>query len=134
MRIDRQVDKTSPVWQTIYRVTDPNGGALSSFEPFTHNGKSYVFVSVAVPPNDFPSAVYLSTIDSRQPMFRKLTPDLPLRSRKDGEVFVTNAGPSIYFNRADPTLVAPGQPPDNCIQCSEGVFRTDSGLGPVTAP
>lgn len=134
LRVYRQVDKTSPVWQVIYRATHPTGGSMNSMEPFTHNGKSYLFTAVKVPPHTFASAVYLSSIDAQKPVFRQLTPPATLRSRKDPEVFVTNAGPFIYFNRADPSLVHPGQLLENCLQCSEGVYRANTGLGPVLVP
>lgn len=134
LRIYRLLDGAEPgpqPWSVIYRTNEPGYGVLSSPEPFTHNGKSYVFLSSAVPPNDFQSAIFLSNIDAAAPMFRQLTPDTELRARVDPEVFVTTSGAYIYFTRLDPALAKPWQNPGNCIACSEGVYRTYTGLGPV---
>lgn len=132
LRIYRQVDPTNPAWSVIYRARQPGGGALGSPEPFVHNGKSYVFMHATVPPNNFPSRIFLSNIDGTNPQLLQLTPDLPLRVRRDPEVFVTNSGPFIYYSRlgaGDPLSAA--VPQAVCLTCSsEGVFRTHTGLGP----
>jgi hypothetical protein len=126
LRVYRQVDKSNPQWSTIYVATDPNHGTLSSPEKFVHNGKSYIFLSTTYAPNTYPSAVYLSNIDAANPMFRQLTPDTPSRSRRDPEVFVTNTGPFIYYNRVDASSAVP-----TATTRSEGIYRTDTGLGPA---
>jgi hypothetical protein len=56
-------------------------------------------------------------------MFRQLTPTEPLRSRRDPELFITAAGPQIYFNRIDRSIPGPNG--------NNGIYRTDTGLGPT---
>jgi hypothetical protein len=120
VRIYRQLDKSKPEWSVIHQVQAPVAGTkLSSAEPFVFDGKSYVFMSGVVPPNGFPSAIFLSNIDPLQPWIRQLTPDSPARTRADPEVFVTSTGPYIYFYRADRTTTPP---------LYEGIYRTDTGL------
>jgi hypothetical protein len=122
VRIYRQLDKSRPEWTVIHSARAPVPGTkLSSAEPFVFNGKSYVFMSGVVPPNDFASTIFLSGIDAANPMFRQLTPDMPLRTRTDPEVFATTTGPYIYFYRADRSSTAP-------CPCYEGIYRTDTGL------
>jgi hypothetical protein len=123
LRVYRQVDKANPQWSLIYMATEANHAQLSSPEMFIHNGKSYIFVSATVAPNDYPSGIYLSNIEAGNPMFRQITPDDPLHSRRDPEVFVTTSGPFIYYNRVGPAGSAR----------SEGIFRADTGLGPPVA-
>jgi hypothetical protein len=133
LRIYRQPDSPSGVpgpWSMIYSATAPQGGLLNSPEPFTYNGKSYVFMAATIPPKNYPEAIFLSNIDAVQPMFRQLTVDTPQRMRNDPEVFITDSGPYIYYNRFDPA-VDPSGPP-NCAACSEGVYRTYTGLLPAT--
>ena len=98
LRIYRQSASTKD-WMIIRRVTAPQGGELSSAEPFTHNGRTYVFVQSSVLPSKFPSAIFLSNINAQRPLFRQLTPDTPLLIRHDPEVFITDHGPYIYFKR-----------------------------------
>ena len=129
LRIYRQVDKSNPAWSVIHTAKESSHGVLSSPEPFTHNGRSYVFLSCAVAPNTFQSAIFLGNIDSTAPMFRQLTPSGDARARKDPEVFVTSSGPYIYFNRFDPAVPVPGMPGK-----SEGVYRANTGLGSALAP
>ena len=121
LRVYRQLDKSRPEWSVIYSAKVGDGSRLSSTEPFTFDGKSYVFMSAEVPPNDFPSAIFLSNIDASQPMLRQLTPKVPVRTRTDPEVFVTTTGPFIYFYRADRSTNPP-------CPCYEGTFRADTGL------
>ncbi len=122
VRIYRQLDKSSPVWTIVHRVRAPIVDTkLSSAEPFVFDGKSYVFMLGVVPPNAYASTIFLANIDASAPMFRQLTPDLPLRTRTDPEVFITSTGPSIYYYRADRSDVKP-------CPCYEGIWRTDTGL------
>jgi hypothetical protein len=135
LRIYRQLDPTAGgtgPWTRVHSARSPHGGMLNSPEPFTHDGRSYVFMAATIPPHSYPEAIFLSNIDAAQPMFRQLTPDAPVRMRHDPELFVTDEGPYIYFNRFDPA-VAPKGPP-NCTACSEGVYRTFTGLAPAVAP
>lgn len=122
VRIYRQVDKSRPEWTVIRSIRAPiEGTKLISGEPFVFGGKSYVFMSGVKPGDDFASVVYLANIDEAQPMFRQITPDTPVRSRADPEVFITEAGPQIYYYRADRRAVPP-------CPCMDGVFRADTGL------
>jgi hypothetical protein len=132
LRVYRQLDATGP-WTMIYSAASPQGGVLNSPEPFTYGGASYVFMAATVPPSNFPGTIFLSNIDASQPMFRQLTVDTPLRMRHDPEVFITNSGPYIYYNRFNPAMDPAGPP--NCTACSEGVYRAYTGLPPpVTVP
>jgi hypothetical protein len=120
VRIYRQLDKSKPEWSVIHHVQAPVAGTkLSSAEPFVFDGKSYVFMSGVVPPNNFPSAIFLSNIDPLQPWMRQLTPDSPAHTRADPEVFITSTGPYIYFYRADRASTPP---------LYEGIYRSDTGL------
>lgn len=134
LRIYRQLNKASPVWSVVYRIGEPSGGSLGSLQPFSHNGKSYVYMMATTNGGTYPNAIFLTNIDPTKPVMRQLTPFDGVHSRKDPEVFVTSAGPYIYFNRADLSRLLPGQKPENCIQCSEGLWFTDTNLGPPQAP
>lgn len=126
LRIYRQLDKANPAWTVIYAVSAPPGTKLISPEPFVFGGKSYVFMSAMVLPDLASSSIYVANIDAAQPIFRKLTPDDPVRKRTDPEVFVTAAGEAfIYFARVDASTTAP-------CPCYEGIFRSNTGL--PTAP
>lgn len=122
VRIYRHVDKSRPEWTVVHRIVAPAPGTkLASAEPFVFNGKSYIFMSGVVPPNDYASVIYLANIDAATPLFRQLTPDTPLRTRADPEVFVTSTGPFVYFYRADRTTKPP-------CPCYDGIFMSDTGL------
>lgn len=127
LRIYRQLDKASPVWTVVYRASAPAGTKLVSPEPFAHGGKSYVFMSAMALPDLASSSIYVSNIDANQPLFRKLTPDDPIRKRTDPEVFITSDGQAyIYFARVDMGTGAP-------CPCYEGLYRSNSGLPPARA-
>ena len=122
VRIYRRVDASRPEWTIQLRVRAPIVGTkLSSAEPFVFDGASYIFMSGVVPPNDFASAIFLANIDPAAPFLRQLTPDSPVRTRTDPEVFITTTGPFIYYYRADRSDTAP-------CPCYEGIWRTDTGL------
>lgn len=112
-------------WTLVDSMRTPQGGVMNSPEPFVHNGESYVFFSVGIPPDTDPTAVFLANIDASQPVLVQLTPNLPRRIRRDPEVFVANDGPYIYYNR----LTIDGNP--FCMPCNEGVYRTYTGLPPA---
>jgi hypothetical protein len=133
LRIYRQLNATSSgpgPWTKIYSAVTPQGGVLNSPEPFTYDGKSYVFMAASVPPRNYPEAIFLSNIDAAMPLMRQLTVDTPQRMRHDPEVFITGSGPFLYFSRFNPALAPPDGPP-NCEACSEGVYRTYTGLAPL---
>jgi hypothetical protein len=100
---------------------------VTSPEPFVYGGRSYVFFAVASQANGFPSDIWLVDIDEAAPMMRRLNDDQQLRARIDPEVFITDAGPYIYFNRYNATKV-PGKP--YCGTCAEGLYRAYTGLAP----
>lgn len=109
----------SHAFGTAEKVTSP--------EPFVYGGRSYVFLAVASQANGFPSDIWLVNIDEAAPMKRRLNDDRRLRARIDPEVFVTDAGPYIYYNRYNATKV-PGKP--YCRTCAEGLYRAHTGLPP----
>lgn len=125
MRVYRQFAGAGP-FQLVYAATLPAGKIAGSPEWFTYNGKSYVFFAVYNLPAEYPSEIWISSIDPGNPLFRRITDESALRARNDPEVFITSQfGPLIYYNRYDPSI-----DPDNplCSACSEGVFRADPGL------
>lgn len=123
LSVYKQTDASIPAWSVIYTATAPGGGTLGSPEPFVYGGKSYLFMHATVGSEINASRILLSNVDAANPMMRQLTPDLPLRTRRDPEVFITSSGPKMYYNRFRPSLTW-------CIPCSEGIFMSDSGLGP----
>ncbi len=113
-------------WEVIDSISTPGQGVINSPEPFTYNGKSYVFFAANVPPLSYPSAIFLSGIDAGHPSLQQLTPDQPTRARTDPEVFIANDGPYIYYNRG-----TDGSGQTACNLCNEGIFRTYTGLAPA---
>lgn len=113
-------------WVPIYSAILPDDGKIGSPEPFTHNDRSYVFFDATVKSNKFPSQIWLSNIDSNEPILRVLSNDSLLRARIDPELFISLKGPYLYFNRYNPSL---GESPF-CSACSEGVYRVYTGLPP----
>jgi hypothetical protein len=127
VRVFRQLDKTSAQWSQINTIAAPPGTKVISVEPFIYNGNSYLFMSGVVAPDTFASTLFLSSIDPARPLGRQLTPDTPLRTRTDPEVFITSSGAYIYFNRINDSKLPP-------CPCPEGIYRTDTGLGPPLPP
>jgi hypothetical protein len=116
-------------WTPIFSQFAPIEQSIASPEPFTYNGKSYIFMSQVVQPNVFRSEVWISNIDAAAPIFRRITPLEPLVSRTDPEVFITDNGPYIYFNMLKPGTRRTGGP-RACRDpsCSLGVWFADPGL------
>jgi hypothetical protein len=112
-------------WKPIYSAALPPGRTIGSPEWFVYNGKSYLSLAVFITPNEFPSEVWVSNIVSADPLFRRITDSTVFRVRNDPEVFITDQGPYVYYNRYDPNIN-----PDHplCNSCSEGVYRADAGL------
>ncbi|HSV60344.1 MAG TPA: hypothetical protein VLJ19_15725, partial [Variovorax sp.] len=108
-----------PAWTVIYTAKFPNRLTVMSPEPFTYQGKSYIYLVTSKAPDTYASVVWLSNIDADNAFVRKLTPDSPVRQRSDPEVFFTQQGPYLYFNRADQSVLPAKQ---------EGVYRTFTGL------
>ena len=125
LRVYRQFAGTS-AFVLIHSAALPQGSRIGSPEWFVYNGKSYIFMAVFIGTNDYPSEVWISSIDPAAPLLRRITDTSLHRVRNDPEVFVTdNFGPLIYYNRYDPSI-DPAHP--LCSDCSEGVFRADPGL------
>ncbi len=126
LRIYREPLQDEPVqrsWKLLLSVRTPQNGIISSPEPFTHGGRSYAVLTATMPPQITASIVFLVLLDPANPEMRQLSPDLPTRTRRDPEVFVTEDGPWVYFNRFDAGTLF-------CITCNEGVYRSWTGLGP----
>lgn len=115
-------------WTVINSQMAPEGNKMFSPEPFTWNGKSYVFMSQSVPGAKFRSEIWISNIDAAAPIFRRITDNRVLRTRTDPEVFITDNGPLIYFNRLTPEEGFNGRP-KSCRKpyCSDGVWVADPG-------
>jgi len=122
--------------------TDAGAESKSQFffspEPFTHNGRSYIFTQVSKSSRFFdksiPTQIAFSGIDPLRIDFRMLTTDegRPVvagrpagRLRLDPEFLITAQGPFIYYNRLVPATDSQSDDPIN-----EGVYRVDTKLGP----
>jgi hypothetical protein len=129
LRIYRLMDPTPNTrgqtpWSVVYRASSPEHGQLSSPEPFSYKGKSYVFFTATVPPESYQSQVFFTNIEQSEPLVRMVTPDTgDATARMDPEIFVSNRGPLLYFNRYNTLLGAPGQ-----AGTSEGVYFARIGL------
>lgn len=117
-------------WEVFFSLETPQRTPyIWSPEVFTHNGKSYIFMVLSDnrDPQDFsaPTHIAIANIDPSSAKLRVLTQgSAPFRVRIDPEVFVTSQGPFIYYNRF--TAVNAKQ-----RSFSEGIWRVDTGLGPV---
>jgi hypothetical protein len=116
-------------WTPVYSRMAPDGNKIFSPEPFTYKGRSYVFMAQSVKPNKFRSEIWISNIDAAAPLFRRISDNTVLRTRTDPEVFITDAGPLIYYNRLIPYDGVIRPKACRSLSCSEGVFRADPGLG-----
>ena len=117
-------------WTPIFSQLAPPGNQIFSPEPFVYAGKSYILMSHMVQPNTFRSQVWISNIDAAAPMFKRITPLIPLQTRTDPEVFITDNGPYIYYNVFENSTRPNGQP-KRCRDpetCSLGVWFADPGL------
>lgn len=122
----RTVTAGGAEWRLIRSVTLPDGRYLGSPEWFYYRDASYLSLAVFRAEDSFPSEVWVVNIDPERPLVRQVTAAEPFRVRNDPEVFITERGPYIYYNRYDPSVN-----PENplCNACSEGVYRADTGLG-----
>lgn len=111
-------------WTVIKTLNGPVGTYFWSPEPFVHNGKSYIFwVASPIPDQPdpgFASQVWLASADPADPFYVSVSDPTLSRFRLDPELYVTDKGPYIYYNR-----YIQGTP-----QQYEGVYRVDTGLGP----
>ena len=116
-------------WTPVYSHRARSGNQIFSPEPFTWNGKSYISMAQSVRPNKFRSEIWVANIDGAAPIFKRITPTEPLRTRTDPEVFITDSGPKIYYNKLVPELNDRGvYKPCRRPECSEGVWFADPGL------
>jgi hypothetical protein len=115
-------------WTAIYSRQAPDGNKMFSPEPFTYAGRSYVFMSQSARPNKFRSEIWIANIDPAAPLYRRISDNTLLRTRTDPEVFITDAGPMIYYNRLIPDDGVLRPKACRSLSCSEGVFRADPGL------
>lgn len=116
-------------WTPIFSQFAPTGNQIFSPEPFVYNGASYIFMAQSVKPNIFRSEAWIANIDAAKPIFKRITPTLPLVTRTDPEVFITDKGPMIYYNVLEPGVNGRGQPkPCREPSCSLGVWFSDPGL------
>ena len=100
----------SEQWTPIFSQFAPPDNQIYSPEPFVYQGKSYIFMSQTVKPNKFRSQIWIANIDASAPLFKLITPLLPLQTRTDPEVFITDNGPYIYYNVLENTTRPNGQP------------------------
>lgn len=131
LRIYRRLDVSGNgdlQWTAINSIHTPQEYPyLWSPEPFTHNGKSYIFMVVSKSSDPIqattPTQIALTDINALEVTLLTDVNSLP-RIRQDPEVFITEKGPFIYYNRLIPaTSKSPAQ--------SDGVWRVDPGLGPA---
>jgi hypothetical protein len=127
MRFYRQLpDDTGALhWTSVREVVPPAGYLTRSPEPFTYAGRSYLYLSMTVQPNDFSSEIWVVGADPAQPVFQRITPDNPIMMRDDPEVFITSQGPRIYFNRYE---LRDGSACKPRWDCSQGLWLADPGL------
>jgi hypothetical protein len=127
IRVYRQlpVGDGTQKWTQINLIQPPQDDKIFSLEPFVYAGQSYLFMAMSVPPNSFSSELWIAGVDAANPVFKRISPETPLRARGDPEVFITTQGPRIYYKRSpvDPS-------PCYKVQCSEGVWMADPGLSP----
>jgi hypothetical protein len=109
-----------PKWTVIHSVAGPRGSSIQSLEPFTYGGRSFYFMDMELPPNDFPSEIWFGNIDANQPIWRRINDNTVLNVRTDPEYFITDHGPIIYYNR-----FVPHQPKQDGAL---GLYRADPGV------
>jgi hypothetical protein len=127
IRIYRKADPEQGFWSVVHRIPAPAGGTISSPEPFIYQGRSYLLMSINPPGALEPTGIAVASIDPARPLFRKVTPNDDTRIRKDPELFVTDSGPFLYYNRFNPAFMTD---PDRlklivCDKCNEGIWRSN---------
>ena len=119
---------SSGVW-TVYKTIamPPKLPYVWGPQVLIYQGASYLYmqVSSSAAPNDMtvPPQLALSSTDPEKSDFRMLTNDgSTKRVRITPQVFVTSAGPQVYYSRLKPASGATAAQ-------SEGLWRVDTGLG-----
>lgn len=113
-------------WTLVQVLRPPAGHDIYSPEPFVYNGRSYFYLAIGREADAYPSQIWIAAVDPARPDFRQISPDSPARVRSDPEVFITDNGPLIYFNRS--LLSGPGGGKCFSVECSEGVWVADPAL------
>lgn len=112
-------------WRRVRTIAAPiPGSRFFSTEPFVYRDKSYVVMMVIV--GSYPNSIWLADFDAASPLLRRLTPETPDRARADPEIFITDAGPTVFFSRFNQNKGSYWL----CVPCAEGLYRADTGLGP----
>lgn len=115
-------------WTAIKTLNASAGTYFWSPEYFVHNGRSYIFwVASPVPDQPsfaYPSQIWMASADPADAFYKSLADPMESKFRLDPELYVTDEGPCIYYNR-----YIYGWP-----HYYEGVYRVNPGLGPVVAP
>jgi hypothetical protein len=116
-------------WKPVLSYQAPPKHKMWSPEPFVYNGRSFIFMSHTVRPLAIRTEIWIASADPANPLYRLITPTDPVVQRTDPEVFVTDRGPLIYYNRFTPDAQT-GTSPRSCRdpQCSHGVWFADPGL------
>lgn len=120
-------------WAVFNTIRPPSPGIfLWSPEPFVHNGKSYIFTMATREEdrtkNSLPKQIWILGINPEEPFFRNLSDPYISRVRLDPEVIVLDQGPVVYYNS-----YIPGPDVDIFVgdKGYEGIYRVDTGLGPL---
>ena len=133
LRIYRKLSQTesgSAQWTPISSAFAPSRDTFTSPEPFTYKGKSYIFLAMIIGNDSFPSEIWIANIDSAAPLLRRVSDNTLYRARTDPEVFAAASGLYIYYNRRTLSTTSKKTKPCPGVECSEGIFRADTGLGP----
>lgn len=116
-------------WTAISSIPTPTAYPyIWSPEPFVHNRKSYIFMILSKnsEPIQTTTPTHIALVDISATEMTLLTDASSLpRIRQNPEVFVTENGPFIYYNRLVPAT------PKNPTPLVDGVWRIDPGLGPA---
>jgi hypothetical protein len=113
-------------WGLFHTYTMPAAQPYISGSPeaFVHNGRTWIVLALRKTKGaNAPSNLGILALDPARPELRLLTDDTsPTRWRSDPEYFIAPETVYIYFTRAQPFKLP---------TIGEGVWRVDTGLGPV---
>ena len=117
------------VWEKHHTINLPTSkGYVSSPEPFTYGGKSYVAVVAAdaLGVGNFPfqpagdTEIWIAGIDPGQPFYRRIDDPSTNAQRSEPEVYEADFGPVVFYTETDP------------VAGTAIVRRADTGLGDTT--
>lgn len=113
-------------WVLFHTYTMPAAQPYISGSPeaFVHNGRTWIVLALRKTKGaNVPSNLGIMALDPARPELRMLTDDTsPTRWRSDPEYFIAPETVYIYFTRAQPYKLP---------TVGEGVWRVDTGLGPL---